>query len=391
MTEKTTLLRPSPETGTLIEMAPEKIPSKQGIPELEKKLLERIGASARKLRIMHVCGTHERTIAKYGLRSVLPEEIEVISGPGCPVCVTPEADIDIAIALAKSGASVVTFGDMMRVPGSTGSLLDAKAEGADVKMVYSIDNAVALAEKKPEQEVVFFGIGFETTVPANAATLLRSVPENFSLLASQKRTPPAIGLLAKDTEVDAFIAPGQVATLLGTKPFEPLADQGFPVVVSGFEAYDVLLGISLLLTQLEEGAARVDNGYPRVVKPEGNLIALKMMEEVFETADSEWRGIGNIERSGLVLRKEFEEQDAAKRHEDFYAKALEEIRKKAKGRDKKRCICAAILTGKANPSRCPSFGKGCTPKTPAGPCMVSQEGMCYNWFKYARAGGSGRA
>jgi hydrogenase expression/formation protein HypD len=286
---------------------------------------------------------------------------------------------------------VVTFGDMMRVPGSTGSLLDAKAEGADVKMVYSIDDAVALAEKKPEQEVVFFGIGFETTVPANAATLLRSVPENFSLLASQKRTPPAIGLLAKDTEVDAFIAPGHVATIIGTKPFEPLADQGFPVVVSGFEAYDVLLGISLLLTQLEEGAARVDNGYPRVVKPEGNLIALKMMEEVFETADSEWRGIGNIERSGLVLRKEFEEQDAAKRHEDFYAKALEEIRKKAKGRDKKRCICAAILTGKANPSRCPSFGKGCTPKTPAGPCMVSQEGMCYNWFKYARAGGSGRA
>lgn len=391
MTEKTTLLRPSPETGTLIEMAPEKIPSKQGIPELEKKLLERIGASARKLRIMHVCGTHERTIAKYGLRSVLPEEIEVISGPGCPVCVTPEADIDIAIALAKSGASVVTFGDMMRVPGSTGSLLDAKAEGADVKMVYSIDDAVALAEKKPEQEVVFFGIGFETTVPANAATLLRSVPENFSLLASQKRTPPAIGLLAKDTEVDAFIAPGHVATIIGTKPFEPLADQGFPVVVSGFEAYDVLLGISLLLTQLEEGAARVDNGYPRVVKPEGNLIALKMMEEVFETADSEWRGIGNIERSGLVLRKEFEEQDAAKRHEDFYAKALEEIRKKAKGRDKKRCICAAILTGKAKPSSCPNFGKGCTPKTPAGPCMVSQEGMCYNWFKYARAGGSGRA
>jgi hydrogenase expression/formation protein HypD len=391
MTESPVLRRPYRKTGKLIEMAPEKPQPKQGIPEIEKKLLERIEASARPLRIMHVCGTHERTIAKYGLRSVLPEEIEVISGPGCPVCVTPETDIDIAIALAKSGASVVTFGDMMRVPGSAGSLLDAKAEGADVRMVYSIDDAVTLAEKKPEQEVVFFGIGFETTVPANAATLLRGVPENFSLLVSQKRTPPAIGLLARDTEVDAFIAPGHVATIIGTKPFEPLAEQGFPTVVSGFEAYDVLLGISLLLAQIEKGEARVDNGYPRVVKPEGNLIALKMMGEVFETADSEWRGIGNIDSSGLVLKKELEEQDAAKRHEDFYAAALGEIRKKAEGRDKKRCICAAILTGKAKPSQCPNFGKDCTPKTPAGPCMVSQEGMCYNWFKYARAGGGGRA
>ncbi|MCQ1534991.1 hydrogenase formation protein HypD [Methanosarcina sp. KYL-1] len=361
---------------------------KQTIPELEKKLLERIEASARPLRIMHVCGTHERTIAKYGLRSVLPEEIEVISGPGCPVCVTPEADIDIAIALAKSGAAVVTFGDMMRVPGSAGSLLDAKSEGADVRMVYSIDDAVALAEKKPGQEVIFFGIGFETTVPANAAVLLRGVPENFSLLASQKRTPPAIDLLAKDTEVDAFIAPGHVATIIGTKPFEPLAKKGFPVVVSGFEARDILLGITLLLAQAEAGAARVDNGYPRAVKPEGNLIALKMMEEVFETSGSEWRGIGEIKDSGLVLKKEFEGQNAAKKHEELYSSALEEIREKAERKDKKRCICAAILTGKAKPSQCPNFGKECTPKTPSGPCMVSLEGMCYNWFRYSREGGS---
>ncbi|WP_255334575.1 hydrogenase formation protein HypD [Methanosarcina sp. KYL-1] len=371
-----------------MEMENENSAPKQTIPELEKKLLERIEASARPLRIMHVCGTHERTIAKYGLRSVLPEEIEVISGPGCPVCVTPEADIDIAIALAKSGAAVVTFGDMMRVPGSAGSLLDAKSEGADVRMVYSIDDAVALAEKKPGQEVIFFGIGFETTVPANAAVLLRGVPENFSLLASQKRTPPAIDLLAKDTEVDAFIAPGHVATIIGTKPFEPLAKKGFPVVVSGFEARDILLGITLLLAQAEAGAARVDNGYPRAVKPEGNLIALKMMEEVFETSGSEWRGIGEIKDSGLVLKKEFEGQNAAKKHEELYSSALEEIREKAERKDKKRCICAAILTGKAKPSQCPNFGKECTPKTPSGPCMVSLEGMCYNWFRYSREGGS---
>ncbi|AKB31729.1 [NiFe] hydrogenase metallocenter assembly protein HypD [Methanosarcina siciliae HI350] len=361
---------------------------KPSIPEIEKKLLERIQASGISLRIMHVCGTHERTMAKYGLRSALPENIEVISGPGCPVCVTSERDVDIAIALAKSGATVVTFGDMMRVPGSSESLLDAKAEGADVRMVYSIDDSVALANKKPELEVVFFGIGFETTVPANAAALLRSPPENFSLLVSQKQTPPAVELLASDTVVDAFIAPGHVATIIGTKPFEPLAKTGFPVAVSGFEARDILLGINLLLTQIEQGVSRVDNGYLRVVKPEGNPIALKMMNEVFKTSESDWRGIGNIKNSGLVLRQEYEEKDASKKHEDLYSASLAEIRAKAEKKDKKRCICAAILTGKAKPSQCPNFGKDCTPRNPAGPCMVSQEGMCYNWFRYSREGGS---
>ncbi|MCC4771226.1 hydrogenase formation protein HypD [Methanosarcina sp. DH2] len=361
---------------------------KPALPDLEKKLLERIYASETSLRIMHVCGTHERTISKYGLRSVLPQNMEVISGPGCPVCVTPEKDIDIAIALAKSGAAVVTFGDMMRVPGSVESLLDAKSEGADVRMVYSIDDAVSLANKKPELDIVFFGIGFETTVPANAAALLRNTPENFSLLASQKQTPPAVELLARDAEVDAFIAPGHVATIIGTKPFEPLAEKGFPVVVSGFEARDILLGINLLLEQAEKGVSRVDNGYPRVVKAEGNKIALKLMNEVFETSESEWRGIGNIEGSGLVLRREYEEKDASKKHEDLYAASLSEIRAKSDRKDKKRCICAAILTGKAKPSQCPSFGKDCTPKNPTGPCMVSQEGMCYNWFRYSREGGS---
>jgi len=366
--------------------------SKTAVSDIEKKLLERIKGSEVSLRIMHVCGTHERTIAKYGLRSVLPQYIEVISGPGCPVCVTPERDIDIAIALAKSGATVVTFGDMMRVPGSSDSLLNAKSEGADVRMVYSIDDAVALAEKKPDLKVVFFGIGFETTVPANAAALLRKdLPDNFSLLASQKQTPPAVNLLASDTNVDAFIAPGHVATIIGTEPFEPLAKKGFPVVVSGFEAADILLGINILQMQVEKGISRVDNGYPRVVKPEGNTIALKMMDEVFKTSDSEWRGIGNIEDSGLVLREEFEEKDAAKIHEDLYSASLAEIKSKAEGKDKKRCICAAILTGKAKPSQCPNFGKECTPKKPAGPCMVSQEGMCYNWYKYSREGGSKNA
>ena len=363
-------------------------PSISAIPKLEKKLLERIGNSKVSLRIMHVCGTHERTIAKNGLRSILPKSIEVISGPGCPVCVTPEEDIDIAITLARNGMTVVTFGDMMRVPGSSESLLDSKSEGADVRMVYSIDDAVALAEKKPELEVVFFGIGFETTIPANAASLLRNTPDNFSLLTSQKRTPPAIGILANDTEVDAFIAPGHVATIIGTKPFEPLAKKGFPVVVSGFEVRDILLGINMLQIQIEEGCSRVDNGYPRVVKQEGNQVALEMMDKVFETSDSEWRGIGRIENSGLVLRKKFEEKDAAKKYKDIYASFVKTIRKEAEIKDKKCCICAAILTGKAKPPQCPNFGQTCTPKSPVGPCMISQEGMCYNWLRYSREGGS---
>jgi len=376
------------EEGMLIKMENGNSPSISAIPKLEKKLLERIGNSKISLRIMHVCGTHERTIAKNGLRSVFPKSIEVISGPGCPVCVTPEEDIDIAIALARSGMTVVTFGDMMRVPGSSESLLDSKSEGTDVRMVYSIDDAVALAEKKPELEVVFLGIGFETTVPANAASLLRNTPDNFSLLTSQKMTPPAIELLANGTEVDAFIAPGHVATIIGTKPFEPLAKKGFPVVISGFEVRDILLGINMLQIQVEGGCSRVDNGYPRVVKPDGNRVALEMMDKVFETSDSEWRGIGRIENSGLVLRKKFEEKDAAKKYIDIYASLVEDIRKKAEIKGKNCCICAAILTGKANPPQCPNFGQICTPKSPTGPCMISQEGMCYNWLKYSRAGGS---
>lgn len=361
---------------------------KQNVPLLEKKLLDRIKASPLQLRIMHICGTHERTISKAGLRNLLPEKLEVLSGPGCPVCVTPEKDIDIAISLAKSGVTVATFGDMLRVSGSAGSLLDAKAQGADVRMVYGVDDAIALAEKKKSQELVFFGVGFETTIPANAAALLRGVPENFSLLASQKRTPQVTELLAETSGVNAFIAPGHVATIIGTKPFEPLAKKGFPIVVSGFETFDILLGLNLILAQVETRTSRVENGYPRAVKPEGNIIALKMMEEVFKPSDSEWRGIGKIKDSGLVLREEFEEQNATKRYEDLYSPVLEEIRKKENKKEKKNCICAAVLTGKANPSQCPNFGKSCTPKDPEGPCMVSFEGMCYNWFRYSRKGDS---
>jgi hydrogenase expression/formation protein HypD len=348
--------------------------------DIEKKLVASIAKHARPLRIMHICGTHERTISKYGLRSVLPPEVEVLSGPGCPVCVTPTEDIDFAIALANTGAMLVSFGDMMRVPGGSGNLLDAKSKGADVRMAYSIDDAVTLAKNNPQKDVVFFGIGFETTAPANAAAVLRGLPENFSILTSHKLVPPAMDLLIKDINVDAFIAPGHVSTIIGTRPYKPIADLGFPIVIAGFEVRDVLLSIAMIQRQVEAGVSKVENAYPRAVNEEGNITAQEMMQQVFDVTDSNWRGIGVIERSGLCLKTKFEHYDATKRYAEEYQKILDSTPEKTVP---SRCMCAAILTAKAQPSQCPMFGKDCIPKNPVGPCMVSLEGMCYNWYKYS--------
>jgi hydrogenase expression/formation protein HypD len=349
--------------------------------DIEKKLVASIAKHARPLRIMHICGTHERTISKYGLRSVLPPEVEVLSGPGCPVCVTPTEDIDFAIALANTGAMLVSFGDMMRVPGGSGNLLDAKSKGADVRMAYSIDDAVTLAKNNPQKDVVFFGIGFETTAPANAAAVLRGLPENFSILTSHKLVPPAMDLLIKDINVDAFIAPGHVSTIIGTRPYKPIADLGFPIVIAGFEVRDVLLSIAMIQRQVEAGVSKVENAYPRAVNEEGNITAQEMMQQVFDVTDSNWRGIGVIERSGLCLKTKFEHYDATRRYAKEYRKILDSTAGKTVP---SRCMCAAILTAKTQPSQCPMFGKDCTPKNPVGPCMVSLEGMCYNWYKYSR-------
>ncbi|MDY0266308.1 MAG: hydrogenase formation protein HypD [Methanimicrococcus sp.] len=351
--------------------------------EVQKKLIETISSYPKPVRIMHICGTHERTIAKYGIRSLLPERIEVLSGPGCPVCVTPDDDIDTAILLAKKGFTVITFGDMLRVPGTEESLFDARAEGADVRMVYSIDNAVKIAEENPDKEIVFFSIGFETTIPTTAAAVLRGLPSNFSIYASLKLTPPAINLLVQDINVDAFIAPGHVAVITGTVPYEEFAKKGYPIAVAGFESYDILLGIKMLLDQMSAGKNEVENAYMRAVKTNGNPIAVKMMNNVFDIVDVEWRGLGIIPLSGYKLKEQYKEHDAAAKYKEFYEKdldALREIRKKKK----KNCICATILTGKATPSDCPMFGTACKPTAPIGPCMVSDEGMCHSWYKYCR-------
>lgn len=355
---------------------------------IENKLIRHIAEHSAPLRIMHICGTHERTISKYGLRSILPPEVEVLSGPGCPVCVTPTEDIDFAIAIANSGATVVTFGDMMRVPGNNGSLFDAKSNGADVRMVYSIDDAIGLARNEPQKEVVFFGVGFETTAPANAAAILHGLPDNdndndndnFSIITSHKLVPPAMEVLIKDINVDAFIAPGHVSTIIGTEPYKPFANKGFPIVVAGFEARDVLLSIAMIQQQIESGVSKVENAYPRAVNTEGNITAQKMMQEAFEIVDSNWRGIGVIQGSGLGLKKEFEHWDAVKKYDEIF----ENIKNTPaeSDTDLPDCMCAEILTARAQPSECSMFGTHCVPNNPIGPCMVSLEGMCYNWYKY---------
>nr|WP_321498394.1 hydrogenase formation protein HypD [uncultured Methanolobus sp.] len=350
----------------------------------ESELLEKIRALSRPVKVMHICGTHERTISRYGLRDVLPEEIEVLSGPGCPVCVTPEEEIDRAIALAESGIIVTSFGDMMRVPGSNGSLMDARSRGCDVRMVYSIDDAIAIAEKDPESKVVFFAIGFETTTPTNAAAILRKPPENFSLLLTHKLTIPAIEALIDEIEVDAFIAPGHVCTIIGIHPFEQFAEKGFPIIAAGFEADELLLSILMILEQLKtgehKGEYKVENAYPRAVKDEGNVRAQEMMNKVFEITDSEWRGLGTIPDSGMIIRPEFSHYDASIIYADLIAEKMKDI--SYENSLSSLCRCAEILKGKEKPDNCPLFSKKCTPSNPVGSCMVSQEGMCYNWFRY---------
>ncbi|MCD5426045.1 MAG: hydrogenase formation protein HypD [Methanosarcinaceae archaeon] len=355
------------------------------IKEIQEKLIKKICEYKETVRIMHICGTHERTIVKHGLRHILPKNIKLLSGPGCPVCVTPIEDIDFAIALAESGIVVSSFGDMFRVPGTSNNLFDVKSNGATVKMVYGINDAIKFAKNNPERQVVFFGIGFETTAPMNAVELLKKPPKNFSIISSHKIVPPAMDLLISDISVDAFIAPGHVSTIIGTYPYKPYADKGFPIVVAGFEAYDLLLSIYMILKQIQSNSSKVENAYPRAVCKEGNLKAQELVNLVFEVVDSNWRGIGVIEKSGLGLKNEFKEFDAISKYSAIYKSVLNNIKKKGTNGNL-NCMCAMILTAKADPTECSIFGTECTPKNPVGPCMVSMEGTCYNWYKYSKEG-----
>ena len=348
---------------------------------LALKALERIREKYEKLNkkinVMHVCGTHEATVARSGIRSLLPSGLRIIAGPGCPVCVCPADHVTAAIQLAEQGCLIATFGDMFKVPdGSLRTLAKAKAQGNDIRIVYSVLDALNLAKKHPNKNVVWLGIGFETTVPMTAYALLNDPPSNFYVLSDFRLVPPAMHVLNQDPEfdLDGYILPGHVSTIIGTKPYEEFPKKyGTPGVIAGFEATDFLIGLDKLLELLLAGRKEIFNAYPRVVKPEGNTMALKVIEEVFQVVDAKWRGVGVIPLSGLELKPEFDDHNAR-----FLLKQpIEEGADLAKG-----CICGKVILGKAEPETCPHFLRRCTPETPIGPCMVSDEGTCRIRAKY---------
>jgi len=346
------------------------------------KMADRIKATSNKpARFMEICGTHTVAIFKYGIRDVLPEHITLISGPGCPVCVTAASDIDKALKLAQiPGVIVVTFGDMIRVPGSKSSLQNEKGLGADVRMVYSTMDALEVARQNPEKKVVFLGVGFETTAPTIAAAVVAAEVEgikNFSVLSSHKLLPPAMDALLSGGELDVsgFICPGHVSTIIGTASYELVAaNYHTPCVVVGFEPLDILQGISMLVSQIEAGDARVEIQYRRAVAPEGNPNALKTMFRVFEPCDAPWRGLGVIPKSGLALREAYR---------NFDADALFDL-KVPDSPEPPGCKCGDILRGVMTPKECKLFQTVCTPENPIGPCMVSSEGTCAAYYKYSQ-------
>lgn len=335
--------------------------------------------------LMEFCGTHTVSIFRHGLKSLLPDRIKLVSGPGCPVCVSSKRDIDRTVCLSDYPDSIVaTYGDMMKVPGSLMNLAEKKARGADIRVVYSSYDAVELARKHPDRKVVFMGVGFETTAPASAAAVLKARElglENFHILSLHKVTPPVIGaLLEGGTEVDGFICPGHVCAIIGSRPLEPVAEAWKkPCVIGGFEPGDVMQSILMLIRQLEEGRSEVEIEYIRGVTPEGNSNALAAIDKVFRKAETDWRGIGPVPESGLVLKEEFAEFDAS---------TLMECNIETTP-DPSGCRCGDVLKGRITPLECPLFGKVCRPESPVGPCMVSSEGSCSTYYLYAGRPGAG--
>jgi hydrogenase expression/formation protein HypD len=360
----------------------------------------------RRVKLMEVCGGHTHAIYRHGLDALLPDEVELVHGPGCPVCVIPMGRVDDAISIAeRPGVTFASFGDMLRVPGGRRrSLLEARARGADVRTVYSPLDALALAVREPEREVVFFGVGFETTAPATALTLLRARElgvRNFSVFCNHVLIGPALraildspdarleapsaepatpggetGRLRRSWEIDGFVGPGHVSTVIGTRPYEFVCrEYGRPVVVAGFEPTDILQAVAMLLRQLREGRAEVENEYGRVVRRDGNAEALAALDEAFAVReDFEWRGLGPIPRSGLRIADAFVEWDAERRFEVPGARI----------EDPKACRCGDVLRGRAKPYDCGVFGTACTPERPLGTCMVSSEGACAAYYAYGR-------
>ena len=338
--------------------------------------IQKVAASEGSVKICHVCGTHEWTITHFGIRSLLPSNIEVIAGPGCPVCIVPASEIDEAVQLAMKNVAVTCFGDVLRVPGSRMSLLDAKAEGADVRVVYSVDDAVRMAKNEVGKDFVFFAVGFETTAPSTAVELVgRSPPENLSFLVSHRLIPPAMELLVKmrDLNLDGFIAPGHVSTIIGLRPYEVFPETyRMPTVVAGFEPLDVLFAIYMIIKQIKEGKPRLENEYVRAVHWEGNVKAQEVMREVFDIADGNWRGLGEIPSSRFRLNHVYEASDALLKYKIKVENGVD---------IQHGCQCHLVIIGKTKPSECPLFMETCTPQKPVGACMVSSEGTCRIWAR----------
>ncbi len=347
-----------------------------------RKAIEDINPG-RPINLMEVCGTHTMTIARSGIRNMLPKNVRLLSGPGCPVCVTSAGDIDKAIEYSRiSGAILATFGDMVRVPGSRYSLSQARAEGSDVRVVYSVYEALKIAEANPGRSVIFESIGFETTVPSAADAVKRAEEgglKNFFVLSLNKTVPQVLETLSasEDVKIDGFILPGHVAAIIGERPFRFLAaDYGINGIISGFDTEDVLLSIAGLLKHIRDKEAVIENQYSRVVAEQGNTAALELLYEVFEPCDAAWRGMGTIPGSGLKVREEYAAYDAERRF-GIEAPDAEEPR---------GCRCGDVLKGLIDPQDCPLFGDKCIPDNPVGPCMVSSEGSCGIWYRERNAG-----
>jgi hydrogenase expression/formation protein HypD len=354
--------------------------------KLAQQLHELCRSRERRIQLMEVCGTHTVAVFRHGLRAVLPQQVRLVSGPGCPVCVTAQRHIDAAIELAtRAGVILATYGDLMRVPGRLGSLERLRAQGAQVRVIGSARGALELARANPQHTIVFLGVGFETTAPATAATVLAADREqraNFCVLMCHKLVVPAMNALlsAGDVPLDGFLAPGHVSVIIGAAAYQPLAAQYHrPVVVAGFEPEQILKGLVHLVRQVVEGRATVENVYASVVSERGNEVARRLLDRAFVVADAPWRELGVIPRSGLELAPAYRRFDALER----FGVEL------GQDEDRPLCRCGEVITGKVEPRECPAFGRSCTPLEPIGPCMVSSEGTCAAWYKYARAAAGG--
>ncbi len=357
-----------------------------------RQLLSRLGTAAAKvngsLAFMEVCGTHTMSAFRCGLKTVLPENIRLISGPGCPVCVTAQSDIDLMVGVAGlANVIICTYGDMLRVPGRRGTLETARMAGADVRVIYSSLDALAIAQKEPDREIIFAAVGFETTAPATAAAILeahRRGVDNFSVLASHKRIIPAMRALLNAAPttglgVDGFMAPGHVSVIIGSRAYEPIvAEYAKSCVIGGFEPQQMLSALADLTELALAGRSALINQYPEVVRADGNIAAQKLLATIFEPCSARWRGLGAMDESGLAIRTEFSRFDARVRFSLVQPQESEP----------RGCLCGQVISGLAEPGNCKLFGKVCTPINPIGPCMVSSEGTCAAWFKYGCGGGA---